>query len=95
MKKTITLEDIRKAIELIKEDTPPNKTREYFWGWLETDYIGNPITIKFKRNQIKELKKICGDNFRYGRKTKYEPFTKNTKIESLWGIKVLNTIKLK
>ena len=85
--KKITLYDIAKAVKLLKTDMPPNKTKEYFWGWLETDSVGYIISIKFKRNQIKEVKRFLNMNFRYEK-------LYDTKLEEVYGIKVLNTIRI-
>jgi len=93
-KRKITLEDINKALKFIYLNQPPNKTKEYFWGWLETDYVGNPISIKFKRNQIKAIRMIMKENFGFGREHRLEDIKKNTRLETIFGIKVLNHIRM-
>ena len=73
---------------------PPNKTKEFYFGWIETDYIGGIISIKFKNWYIKQLKSILKDQFRYGRNSKEELIPQKTEVKEIFGIKVLNTINM-
>ena len=80
----VTLEDISNAIRLIQEEYNPINYK-FDWGEITTDVLGNPLTIKFKRNQLKGVKELIKKNF-----TK-----KEGKVATIFGIKVLNTINLK
>lgn len=87
MKKKITLQDISNALRIINEKLPPNKVKEFWWGWLETDYSGRIISIKLKRNQIKEIKNIIKQTTRIK--------IPNQRLETIFGIKVLNKIMIR
>lgn len=87
----ITMEDIEKTMQTVRENMP-NKTHETYWGWLGVNYLGEIVSIKLKRNQIKEIKKIFNDGFRINGYNK--PLPKNTKLKTIYGLKVLNQIRL-
>lgn len=92
-KDKVTLANIREAIRLLHKNMPPEKTQEFYWGWLTTDGSGIPVKIKLKRNQIKEIKRIMNMNFRFGRNSRNEPIKRNVKLDTMDGIKVVNQIR--
>jgi len=63
----ITMKDIRKALDLLQEEMPPNKTYKIPGGWVETDGFGKPISIGLDKEHhdlikeaIKEMSRGSG-----------------------------------
>ena len=81
----VELEDIRKAIDLIKEESIPLIKQEYEWGWIESDCTGTPITIGLN----KQTHAILLDFMELTTMEKAK--IKNSKIGKLYGIDVFIT----
>lgn len=54
----ITLEDIKKAIDLINERKQPLTRIDLGEGWIEIDARGNPINIGFTEKGMEAIKQI-------------------------------------
>jgi len=94
MTNKITLEDIRNAMEIVRKNSPPSRTIEFDWGWLEIGYFGEPISVKLKRDQIKAIKDLCNEDFNFGKGRCVKPKQKPRKLKRIYGMKVLNSINL-
>ena len=81
----IIMEDIRKALELINEEMPPNKTYKIPGGWIETNGFGTPIKIGLDKDTHELIKEIA----------EMDKMVSNakTKLETIYGIKVVKDLK--
>ncbi|MCP3684384.1 MAG: hypothetical protein GY861_17030 [bacterium] len=55
----LTIKDLQKAMDDIKESAQPNKTIKTDWGWVETDSLGWPIKIGLNGKYANAVKEIC------------------------------------
>ena len=80
----ILMEDIRKALELMKEEMPPNRVYKFEGGWVETDGFGAPVKIGLDPN-LRDLIKDSAKNLKMKRIS--------GKIKTLYGIKVVEDVQ--
>lgn len=90
----VTLSDIMDAIRQIRCEMPRYWIEEFYWGWIETDEHGTPVSLKFKEEQVRVIAEICRSQFRYGRKTPDEHVPVGTMLENLFGLRVLIPVSL-
>ena len=45
MSEPISLDDIKKAMNIVHEALMPHTKRVFWWGWIESDRLGNPVKI--------------------------------------------------
>jgi len=91
-KVTITINDLKAAVTRLRRDLNQNNKEEFLWGWIETNSEGIPCKIEFKDAYINDIKQMFGGcSFR---RQALEPVPKDLKIDTLFGLKVVNCIEV-
>ena len=89
----LTMEDIRKALEIINRDMPKNKVIKTVFGYVEVNYLGNPVKIQLDEDVAKEYTEIMKQSMII--QSNAQVVNDNVVVGEIYGIPVVVTEELK